>query len=193
MMVRQVVEKVVLHIQGQSEQVQAQIHWAGGHQTEHAMIKPVARWEQLTQYDQLKQRLAQFIKQGLTSKEIAKQLNAEGWRPPRGQGEITAGNARRLLVQMGLCQVHRSPAYGQTQLKTNEWWLSDLARWLTMSSATLSRWMAHGRVSARQFDGPQGRWIVWADAQELERLEQIRKQTPGYWNRKHWFQSNEAK
>jgi hypothetical protein len=55
--VRQLVEKVVVQVIGTSEQVQVQIQWTGGYQTEPSIIRPVARWEQTSQYAKLKVRL----------------------------------------------------------------------------------------------------------------------------------------
>jgi hypothetical protein len=68
-----------------------------------------------------------------------------------------------------------------------------LADRLAMPSVTLQHWIYGGWVQARQLDGKQGRWIVWADAKELKRLEQLHSRPPGYWSRKHWFNEIEAK
>jgi hypothetical protein len=191
--VRQVIEKVVVHIVGHSEQVRIQIHWAGGHQSEHTMMRPVACWEQMSQYDKLKRWLQQLIKKGLTSTEIAEHLDRAGWRPPKGRAPVTAETVRRLLVRMGLCSVHRARAYCQPELRKNEWWVPDLAKRLRMPTVTLQSWIARGWVRARQLDGKQGRWIVWADAKELKELEQRRTCPPGGWSRKPWAKEKEAK
>jgi DNA invertase Pin-like site-specific DNA recombinase len=45
--VRQLVERVVVTVQGESERVDAQIHWFGGHGTQTTLIRPVARLDQL--------------------------------------------------------------------------------------------------------------------------------------------------
>jgi DNA invertase Pin-like site-specific DNA recombinase len=189
--VRQLVEKVVVEVRGESEQVQVQIQWAGGSRTEHQFIRPVARWEQLSQYESLKTRLGQLVDQGLTSRQIAAQLNTEGWKPPKRREHFGAPGVRALLVRMGLCAVHRSPAYGQPQLKKHEWWVANLADRLGMPHVTLQHWIYRGWVQARQLDGRQGRWVIWANAKELKRLEQLRHAPPGYWSRKHWFHPQE--
>jgi len=46
--VRQLVERVVVTVHGESEQVDAQIHWFGGHGTQTTLIRPVARLDQLS-------------------------------------------------------------------------------------------------------------------------------------------------
>ena len=45
--IRQLVERVVVTVQGQSEIVEVQVHWFGGDGTQATLIRPVARWEQL--------------------------------------------------------------------------------------------------------------------------------------------------
>jgi hypothetical protein len=189
--VRQLVEKVEVDVIGQSEQVRGQIHWVGGHQSEQTIIRPVACWEQMSQYEGLKQRLEQLVKEGLNSRQIAERLNEEGFRPPKRREQFGAQGVRDLLVRLRLCSVHRSAAYCQPKLKKHEWWVPDLADRLGMPRVTLSHWIYRGWVKARQLDGAQGRWIVWADAKELKRLEQLRNRPPGYWSRKHWFEGQE--
>ena len=44
--IRQLVERVVVTRQGESEKVDVVVHWMGGHQRPATMIRPVARLEQ---------------------------------------------------------------------------------------------------------------------------------------------------
>jgi len=192
-LVRQLVEKIVVEVLGHSEQVQVQIQWAGGYQSQHGLIRPVARWEQFSQYEQLKTHLRHLLSQGLTSRQIAQQLNSQGWKPPKRREQFTAQGVRGLLVRMGLASVHRSPVYCQPKLKKNEWGVPDLAERLGMPQVTLHHWIYRGWVQARQLDGRQGRWVVWANAKEIKRLEQLRHYPPGYWSRRHWFNPKEEK
>ena len=57
-------------------------------------------------------------------------------------------------------------------LATDEWWLTDLARHLSMPQQTLYRWMRRGWVHARQLPVVGGRWTLWADPDEVDRLRQ---------------------
>jgi hypothetical protein len=56
----------------------------------------------------------------------------------------------------------------------DEWWPADLAARLGMSLDALRRWMRVGWVHARKLSDPRGRWTVWADAEELDRMERLR-------------------
>jgi hypothetical protein len=54
---RQLLHRIVVHTQGPSEQVKLWIEWTGGTQTEHPIVRPVASFEQLSDYPQLCQRI----------------------------------------------------------------------------------------------------------------------------------------
>ena len=51
--IRQVVERVVVDMQGHSERVQVCIHWIGGGTTDGIVIRPIARLADLSYYPQL--------------------------------------------------------------------------------------------------------------------------------------------
>jgi hypothetical protein len=57
-------------------------------------------------------------------------------------------------------------------LGRHEWWLTDLARALTMSHLKLRDWAKRGWVHSRQTP-VQGRWILWADQDEVRRLKKL--------------------
>jgi len=98
--VRQLVERVIVRVQGESEQVEVDIHWQGGHRTQITLIRPVARLEQLSYYPQLLQRVAELHRQGQKAPAIAKRLNAEGWRPAQRRPTF---NAPMVLTLLRLC------------------------------------------------------------------------------------------
>ena len=60
-------------------------------------------------------------------------------------------------------------------LGADEWWLNQLALELGMPQITLQSWLRRGWVSGRKLPGGRmGRWVVWADAPELDRLRRLR-------------------
>jgi hypothetical protein len=46
--------------------------------------------------------------------------------------------------------------------------------WGPMPIATLHKWQRVGWVHSRKVTVASGRWAIWADAEELERLRQLR-------------------
>ena len=58
--VRCLVEKVVVHVRCDSEFVDATIHWAGGYQSQHEIIRPVGSYAQLRDFESLMNRVVEL-------------------------------------------------------------------------------------------------------------------------------------
>ena len=80
--VRHLIERVVITAPAHTQHMDLTIHWAGGFTSEHHLIRPVARYDQLDNYDQLMARILELRNQNKTSPQIAEHLNREGYRPP---------------------------------------------------------------------------------------------------------------
>lgn len=185
--VRQVVDRVVVDVVGQSERVKLTIHWAGGAQTHHEMVRPVARLRQLSYWPNLAERIRQMLAEKLNAGQIARQLNEEGWRPPKRRKYFGRQGVQDLIYEMGLSR-RRSRSVDRSGLDKDEWWLPTLACELSMPQITLYLWLRRGLLKARRSE--EGRWIAWADPEELERLRQVRAVPHGYHTRKHWVTSS---
>jgi hypothetical protein len=184
--IRQVVERVVVAVQGRSERVTVVIEWAGGGHTDGEMVRDIARLCDLSYYAELCARVRALTAAGLSAPTIAAHLRDEGYRPPRQAARFgfvqVAELQRRLGLRPSSPRVHHRPP-----LNPEEWWSPDLAARLGLSRATLHRWMRLGWVRARQEEGPLHRWIVWADSAELARLEQLRQRSVADAVRQRWI------
>ncbi|MBA7698031.1 hypothetical protein ES703_106705 [subsurface metagenome] len=186
-MLRQVIDRVVINVVGSSERVNLTIHWAGGTKTHSEMVRPVAKLEQLSYWPQLADRIREFAAQNMSAREIAEQLNVEGWRPPKRRERFGPQGVRDILYLLGLRKRRsRSNSDSIKGLGENEWWVKSLAQRLEMPAVTMYAWLRHGWVRSRRSD--QGRWILWADAGELERLRQLRNVSRGHHTRMHWIE-----
>ena len=116
----------------------------------------------LRSVDQPDHRTAQ---EGRTIKQIAAQLNGEGYHTPRSRKGYTSTSVRKLLSR---CELTHG-RIGTRQLDRHEWWLPDLARALQMPVDKLRIWAIRGWVRSRQVP-PRGLWVVWADGRERRRL-----------------------
>jgi DNA invertase Pin-like site-specific DNA recombinase len=174
--IRQLLDRVIVTVVEDTEQVNVELHWAGGHRTGTRLIRPVARLEQLSYYPQLTNRVRELYQQGLPARAIAQRLNTEGWRPAKRRETFNRVMVGSLLSRLGLktgtakqqhtCGVAR---------KLNEWTLKELAGKLEMSESTLYAWLHRGNLKARQVKGlARTVWLVHADRQELARLRQLR-------------------
>ena len=126
-------------------------------------------------------RLDTLRAEGRTLSEIAAQLNAEGFHPPKRSRHFTKAILSRFLRERG---VRTGPLprsiTAEQHLQVNEWWLAELAAELEMPIATLHRWQRVGWVTSRKVTAAGGRWAVYADADELLRLRRLRDSPRGW-------------
>ncbi len=174
--IRQVVERVVITVHGESEQVDAQIHWWGGHGTQATLIRPVARLDRLSYYPQLIARVMALHAVGKGPTAIAQQLNAEGWRPAKRCETFNGPMISALQVRLGL-RTPPPPVIPQRQ--ANEWTLAELAHRLDIPPPTLFAWLRRGRLRGRQVaHGAHVLWLIHADPQDLEQIQVWRTTAP---------------
>src|SRR5207247_1794549 len=120
--VRCLVEQVQVRVQQPSECVHVEITWAGGYRTEHTLRRPVSRYEQLSGYAELLQRIEQLRGQKRTLAQIAEQLNEEGYRPPKRCARFNGAMIARLLSKQGRSGP-RPRAIASGELLGEEEWL----------------------------------------------------------------------
>lgn len=187
--VRQVVERVVIDVEGESERVRAEVYWVGGTRTEGILVRPVARLEQLSYYRPLCERVCVLAGEGLKAREIAERLNAEGYRPPKRRESFGAQGIGDLMHRLGLTR-KKSHSKERADLGEEEWWLPELALAIGMPGVTLYHWVRRGWVNARQRE--DRRWVVWADEAEVERLRRLHRLPRGYHTRGLWVEEPSA-
>jgi len=173
--VRLLVDRVIVAVQGSTEKVGVCIVWAGGHKTHLEATRPVASVMQLSYAKQLLQRAKELHDEGANSPLIAEKLNQEGWKPAKRAEAFTANSIRSLLSRNGLTTAKRYSKGKEPRLKRNEWWLPQLATHLEMPVETLYRWLRNGWLNSKQLAGKQGRLIVWANPGEIDRLRRLRR------------------
>jgi hypothetical protein len=182
--IRQVVERVEVDAQGASEQVQVRITWAGGGQTAGVLIRPIARYQDRTDYARMCARVLELTQSGWSLQAIAHQLAVDGY-PPLRRRSWSPVSVQTLRRQRGLGNTHRH-GHSPEALGPEEWWAREVAERLGLPRSSLFTWIQHGVVRARKERGGLQRWIVWADAPELERLRAYRHRDRGAEQRRHW-------
>jgi hypothetical protein len=169
-----VIEQVVVNVEGESEWVEIHVHWAGGHQTYSRVRRPVAGTMRLSRWAELKGRLLALKSTGLSSREIADHLHAEGFRPAKGP-RVTAEVVRVWLSRHGLCKDRKQLVI---DLAINEWTIPQIMDTFHIAAGTVYGWIRRSQVRSRQLDGVGGRWIVQATQAELETLINNRRKRP---------------
>lgn len=178
--IRQVVDRVVVNVQGKSELVQVRIEWIGGETTEGTVIRPVAHLRDVSTYPQLCDLVQSLTQTGWTAAAIAQAATEAGYHAPRANESVSAQTIRVLQQRLQVNPI-RPRLRQSASLLPDEWWPTDLARLLEMPRSSLHRWVKRGFVQARQLDDPVQRWVIWADEVERARLcehyHRIREET----------------
>jgi hypothetical protein len=167
------VERITVTVDKGSNRVAVRVTWAGGRTSEQELIRPVSRYDQLADHRQLVARAESLSDSGMSLASVANRLNEEGFYPPKRACRFTGEMVGRLLRQRRGRRRSRPLAMNATALSEGEWWLSDLAGRLVMPVATVLGWIRRGGVHARKLAVASGRWAVWADADEVERLKRL--------------------
>jgi hypothetical protein len=172
--IRHLVDRVVLEVQGESEKVDVAIHWSGGFVSQHELIRPVASYEQLSRYKELMARVEELRSDGRSSVAIADQLNEEGFHPP-SRNKFDELTVRRLLSRRRPATNRSRPVSSWVRPESPQWCPRELAQKLGMPIRTLHAWLRRGWLHGEQLGGSHGRWILWADDDELNRLKQLKQ------------------
>jgi DNA invertase Pin-like site-specific DNA recombinase len=172
--VRLLLDQVTVEVQGNSEQVDVTLHWAGGVESQHRIIRPVQRYDQLSTYPRLMARIETLRHDGWSFARVAEHLNHEGFYPPKRTDRFNGEMIARLLSRQGLHGPRPRAMVESGVLEPHEYWLSDLARELNIPRITLYKWQRLGWVHSRKVTEALGRLALWADDEERERLRQLR-------------------
>jgi hypothetical protein len=106
--------------------------------------------------------------------QIAAHLHRAGFAPPKRTERFTGETVARLLSRHGLHGPRPRAMDDASVLRAHEYWLADLAREVPMPIATLHTGQRVGWVHSRTVPVASGRWALWANADALERLRQLR-------------------
>lgn len=171
-MLQLLLEQIVVTVKPSSEWVELVLHWAGGHNSQTRMRRPVGKLSQMERHQELLEEIRKLRQAGYTAAEIAERLNAAGWTTPTQKNGFNARLVLMMLHRHG--SVPRGPKPPPSDDK-NLWWLQDLADELEMHVVTLYGWMRRGWLKAQRV---RGRWAILADKQECARLRRLRRRHP---------------
>ena len=169
------IDEIVPEIHGDTERLSVTVHWAGGDQTEVVIKRPVATWEQLSNFDELREFVEQLFEKGLSHNKMVDRLNQTGYYPPRNE-QFTRGSLTTLLSRLDLQRNEYPTQTEQLELDDDEWTIQQLASELDMPRPTLYGWVRRGDVSAEQWSVKnRGIWVITADETTLKQLRERRR------------------
>ena len=159
-MARIMLDRVVIHLHGATEHAEIECHWTGGVITRHDVIRPVRRFEQLADFDQLLARAVAMRVMGDTAEQIAARLNTEGFRPPKRR-TFNAPMVRRLLQRYGHGTTRPIWSGKVPREDAAELTLQEVADRLGAHRQTVYGWLRRGTLRGRLARvGAQQIWLV---------------------------------
>jgi DNA invertase Pin-like site-specific DNA recombinase len=187
-MLRQIIQRVIVQAEGESERLHITIEWVGGGTTTGITIRPIRRTEALSYYPMLCERIRQLAAEGSSTVKITACLAQEGFRSPQQDRALNRQTVIALMRRLGIRQPNCQP---RPRLSPQEWRLSELAEHLRRSTTTLHLWRKRGWLAARWY-APERCWVVWADAAELERLQARCAVSSAERNHHKWLEAPES-
>jgi DNA invertase Pin-like site-specific DNA recombinase len=170
--VRMLIDRIEINIEGKTEHTDVTLTWAGGFTSHYHHERVLCSYSQLSYVDDLIARAVELKETCQTLAEVAEQLTKEGFHA-LNQVPFTGATLSRFLVKQGI-NTPRKTEPPKGVLQENEWWIKDLANHLGMPRSSLDHWRQSGWVNARKLSGRRGRWVIWADESEVERLKKLR-------------------
>ena len=187
-MMRQIIERVIVQGEGDSERLHITIEWIGGGVTAGVTTRPVQRTEDLSYYPQLCERLRTLAAAGYSTVKITAALAQEGFRSPRQDRALNRQTIIELMRRLGIRQPDRQP---RPRLGAHEWRLSELEQELGRTNSTLHVWRKQGWLKGH-WSASEHCWVVWADAAELERLKARSAQSAAEVTHQRWLDDQAA-
>jgi hypothetical protein len=120
--VRQIMQRVRVAAEDQSERLRITIEWIGGGTTTGVTTRPMSRLEHLRDYPQLCERMRPLVADGYRTAQITAALAQEGFRSPRRGEPFTQEAIRHLKRHLGL-SAHGARCH--PVLKLHEWGISE--------------------------------------------------------------------
>ena len=169
---REVIDRVVVNVEGHSEWVEAWVHWSGGSKTYTRVQRPVASTNQLSTGSQIVDRIKELLEASVSVSKIAGKLNGEGFKTSRGM-PFTESRVRTVMMKNGL-RAKKQKTVPLDELADDEWLVVDLMNETKLSYSQVHRLINNQRVTGRK--GKMGRWILSVDKRLLEELKQLPKE-----------------
>ena len=165
-LLRCLIDEVTLTTDKQTDRITIEITWRSGVQSKVVVSRPVHAYSALGRYPDLVSRIRSLAAEGCTDEEIARRLEAEGWRPARTRC-FGAKSIWIMRHENGIeaGSLHLPAAPPEKRAFTPR----ELARELDLFLGTVYHWLSEGRlVSVQRRPGMQHQ-IELTEA-ELERL-----------------------
>lgn len=187
-MMRQIIQRVMVQVEGMSERLHITIEWVGGGVTAGITTRPVRRTETLSSSPLLCERMRALAAEGYSTVKITACLAQEGFRSPRPDRALPRQTVVELMRRLDIRQPGRQ---SRPRLGPHAWRLAALEHEVGRTNSTLHQWRKRGWLKARWHE-PEQCWVLWADEAELERLKARSARSAGDVTHTMWLDGQAA-
>jgi hypothetical protein len=146
--IRLLIERVVVGIGEATEKTNVTICWIGGGTSRHVVVRPVGSYAQLDGHEGLLARIVDLRDRGLRAREIADQLNRDGYLTPRRVAPFRGPDIESLVRSRGIARSRSDKGNANhMDMKVDEWELEALADHLGVPPISLRHWCRKGWVN----------------------------------------------
>lgn len=128
---RQIIQRVIVQAEGESERLHMTIEWVGGGTTAGITTRPIRRTESLSYDPLLCERIRHLAAESYSTVKITACLAQEGFCSPQQDRALNRQTVIELMRRLGIRQPNRQP---RPRLGPQEWRLSELAEQLGRST-----------------------------------------------------------
>lgn len=140
---------MVATVEGETERMTLECHWAGGRRTRHRLRRSVRRVTQLARHDEMMARAEALFCEGLRPPAIARTLAAEGWLAPHRR-PVTENGVRSWLHRRGWLPDGRHRPSAVVERAEGELTVAELSARLGVPEGTIHRRPHKGLMPARK-------------------------------------------
>lgn len=169
---REIIDHIVIGVEGDTEWVEARIYWAGGHQTYTRFRRPLRTSAKLSYSSSLVERVRELLSQGLPAVKVAEKLGTEGFKTARG-GTFGESSVRVIMRRNGIRSTISKARQDPGPLGLNEYFISELTRELQIGPSKVYGRIIAGTIPSRK--ARDGRLIITVTEEMREELKQPRK------------------
>lgn len=179
---RALIEAIEVEVVGESERVEVTIEWSGGERSSGSLRRPVARWEQVSYYDEMLDALGAWREEGLSHGAMAARLDAHPeWFPPKRSLTFSRAGVATLLGYLDAREGARRESGVEPRAAGERWSVAQLARALEMPQPTVYAWLVKGVVrGTKEVVGSRARWRLDVNEEEFAELKRRRQRKPSW-------------
>jgi DNA invertase Pin-like site-specific DNA recombinase len=165
-LLRSLIRRTILS-RPQSESTEIRIVWISGAVSTLSVSQPLRRVRDLSNYEEMVERILALVAEGYTDAKIARTLTEEGFRAVRSKEGIPRGFVRDVRRERGISSVFET-LKGREKLE-GSWTVLGLAKEIGVSHNRIYRLIHNGTLAAERHP-TTGRYLITDDSELIAGL-----------------------